>query len=51
MPLDFEKKKKLQNWENAGLFLIWKQPVFGCKIGKIKSLETVLLSVHNICFG
>ena len=31
------EKKTLQNWENTGLFLVGKQPVFGCKIGKIKS--------------
>ena len=30
--------KNLQNWENTDLFWIGKQPVFGCKIGKIKSL-------------
>ena len=28
--------KNLQNWENTGLFLIGKQPVFCFKIGKIK---------------
>ena len=32
-------KKNLQNWENTGLFWIGKQPVFGSKIGKIKSLH------------
>ena len=31
-------KKNLQNWEITGLFWIGKQPVFDCKIGKIKSL-------------
>ena len=31
--------KNLQNWENTDLFWIGKQPVFGCKIGEIKSLE------------
>ena len=36
--------KNLQNWENTGLFWIGKQPVFGCKIGKIKSL---MLEGHN----
>ena len=30
--------KNLQNWANTGLFWIGMQPVFGCKIGKIKSL-------------
>ena len=30
--------KNLQNWENTGLFSVGKQLVFGCKIGKIKSL-------------
>ena len=31
-------EKNLRNCENTGLFWIGKQPVFGCKIGKIKSL-------------
>ena len=30
--------KNLQNWEDKGIYQIWKQPVFGCKIGIIKSL-------------
>ena len=30
--------KNLQHWETTGLFWIGKQPVFGCKIGKTKSL-------------
>ena len=34
--------KNLQNWKNTGLFWIGKQLVFGCKIGKIKSLAGAL---------
>ena len=41
--LEFGNKSQLnpqvQNWKNTGLFWIGKQPVFGCKIGKIKSLN------------
>ena len=33
--------KNYKNWENTGPFRIGKQPVFGCKIGKIKSLEVI----------
>ena len=59
MPLEFGKNlnkiarlgKNLQNWENPGLFWIGKQSVFCCKIGKIKSQETVILSAHNVCFN
>ena len=40
-------KKNLQNWENTGLFWIGKQPVFGCKIGKIK----VITPRYNTDFG
>ena len=30
--------KNIKHWENTGIFWIGKQPVFGWKIGKIKSL-------------
>ena len=30
--------KNIKSWENTDLFWIVMQPVFGCKIGKIKSL-------------
>ena len=36
--------KNIKNWENTGLFWTGKQPVFSCKIGKIKSLYLYLLN-------
>ena len=38
-------EKNRQNWNNTGLFLIGKQPVFGCKIRKIKSLSYALYRI------
>ena len=34
--------KNLQKWDNTGLFGIGKQSIFGCKIGKIISLEIMV---------
>ena len=42
-------EKNLKNWENTGLFWIGKQPVFGFKIGKIKSLSTEGLFIGIQC--
>ena len=60
MPFEFGNKLANPNkilWENTGLFWIGKQPVFGCKIGKIKSLNThidkrsgdLLVSIPDLC--
>ena len=51
-------EKKSPKFGNTGLIWIGKQPLFGCKVGKINSLWThsdgslrsSLIRVHSVCF-